>query len=117
MNGNSEKLQRAYNELIEYRLVLKKVRTGTRLYVHVFLEADKSCFIFILFQAGEFFNSAQKKATAKQREEEHRRVERSIDSPLLLEQVLICYLLLHVFMLLIFHLVIITYRVSILLWF
>ncbi|XP_071710237.1 V-type proton ATPase subunit a3-like [Rutidosis leptorrhynchoides] len=60
MNGNSEKLQRAYNELLEYKLVLKK--------------------------AGEVFNSAQKSATAQQREQEHRRVERSIDSPLLLEQ-------------------------------
>nr|GEV49764.1 V-type proton ATPase subunit a2-like [Tanacetum cinerariifolium] len=60
MNANSEKLQRAYNELLEYKLVLKK--------------------------AGEFFNSAQRNATAQQREQEHSRVERSIDSPLLLEQ-------------------------------
>ncbi|GJY96051.1 V-type proton ATPase subunit A3 [Tanacetum coccineum] len=60
MNANSEKLQRAYNELLEYKLVLKK--------------------------AGEFFNSAQRNATAHQREHEHSRVERSIDSPLLLEQ-------------------------------
>ncbi|GJT41965.1 V-type proton ATPase subunit A3-like protein [Tanacetum coccineum] len=60
MNANSEKLQRAYNELLEYKLVLKK--------------------------AGEFFNSAQRNATAHQREYEHSRVERSIDSPLLLEQ-------------------------------
>nr|GEU49004.1 V-type proton ATPase subunit a3-like [Tanacetum cinerariifolium] len=61
MNANSEKLQRAYNELLEYKLVLQK--------------------------AGEFFNSAQRNATAaQQREQEHSRVERSIDSPLLLEQ-------------------------------
>ncbi|PWA55284.1 V-type proton ATPase [Artemisia annua] len=60
MNANSEKLQRAYNELLEYKLVLKK--------------------------AGEFFNSAQRNATAQQREQEHSRVERSLDSPLLLEQ-------------------------------
>ncbi|KAK1429219.1 hypothetical protein QVD17_11425 [Tagetes erecta] len=60
MNANSEKLQHAYNELLEYRLVLKKM--------------------------GEVFNSAQKKATTQQREQEHRRVEGSIDSPLLLEQ-------------------------------
>lgn len=44
-----------------------------------------------LFQAGEVFNSAQRSATAQQREHEHRRVERSLDSPLLLEQVLIYY--------------------------
>ncbi|KAK9066648.1 hypothetical protein SSX86_013971 [Deinandra increscens subsp. villosa] len=60
MNANSEKLQHAYNELVEYRLVLKKM--------------------------GEVFNSAQKKATIQHREQEHRRVEGSIDSPLLLEQ-------------------------------
>ncbi|KAI3767091.1 hypothetical protein L2E82_17176 [Cichorium intybus] len=60
MNANSEKLQRAHNELLEYKLVLKK--------------------------AGEVFNSAQKSATAQQREQEYRRVERSLDSPLLLEQ-------------------------------
>ncbi|CAH1422293.1 unnamed protein product [Lactuca virosa] len=60
MNANSEKLQRAHNELLEYKLVLKK--------------------------AGEVFNSAQRSATAQQREHEHRRVERSLDSPLLLEQ-------------------------------
>ncbi|KAL4584247.1 hypothetical protein LXL04_008842 [Taraxacum kok-saghyz] len=60
MNANSEKLQRAHNELLEYKLVLKK--------------------------AGEVFNSAQRSATTQQREHEHRRVERSLDSPLLLEQ-------------------------------
>ncbi|XP_024969229.1 V-type proton ATPase subunit a3-like [Cynara cardunculus var. scolymus] len=60
MNANSEKLQRAYNELLEYRLVLKK--------------------------AGEVFYPAQTRATTQQREHEHHRVERSIDSPLLLEQ-------------------------------
>lgn len=36
---------------------------------------------------GEVFSSAQKNATARQREQEHRRVEGSLDSPLLLEQV------------------------------
>nr|XP_043614413.1 V-type proton ATPase subunit a3-like [Erigeron canadensis] len=60
MNGNSEKLQHAYNELLEYRLVLQK--------------------------AGEVFSSAQKRATVQHREQEHRCIERSIDSPLLLEQ-------------------------------
>ncbi|KAJ0818630.1 putative V-type ATPase, V0 complex, 116kDa subunit family [Helianthus annuus] len=60
MNANSEKLEHAYNELLEYRLVLKKM--------------------------GEVFNSAQKNATAQHKEQEHRRVEGSIDSPLLLEQ-------------------------------
>ncbi|KAH0744698.1 hypothetical protein KY290_032691 [Solanum tuberosum] len=61
MNTNTEKLQRSYNELLEYKLVLQK--------------------------AGEFFHSAQNSATAQQKElEEHMHGERSIDSPLLLEQ-------------------------------
>lgn len=61
MNANTEKLQRAYSELLEYKLVLQK--------------------------AGDFFHHAQSGATAQQREfEEHRLVEGSMDSPLLLEQ-------------------------------
>ncbi|KAK3002621.1 hypothetical protein RJ639_021909 [Escallonia herrerae] len=65
MNVNSEKLQRAYSELLEYKLVLQK--------------------------AGEFFHSAQSIATAQQKEvEEHRLGDGSIDSPLLSEQVLFC---------------------------
>ncbi|KAL9993009.1 putative V-type ATPase, V0 complex, 116kDa subunit family [Helianthus debilis subsp. tardiflorus] len=61
MNANTEKLQRAYNELLEYKLVLQK--------------------------AGDFFHHAQTSATVQQREfEEHRLVEGSMDSPLLLEQ-------------------------------
>lgn len=44
--------------------------------------------IVFLFQAGEFFHSAQSNAAAKQREAEaQQRGEGSIDSPLLLEQV------------------------------
>ncbi|KAG9441792.1 hypothetical protein H6P81_017646 [Aristolochia fimbriata] len=58
INANSEKLQRTYNELMEYKLVLQK--------------------------AGEFFHSAQSSATAQQRDLEARQVgEGSIDSPLL----------------------------------
>lgn len=61
INANSEKLQRAYNELLEYKLVLQK--------------------------AGEFFESAQRNATFQQREIEARSIgEGSIESPLLLEQ-------------------------------
>ncbi|CAA7391972.1 unnamed protein product [Spirodela intermedia] len=61
VNANSEKLQRTYNELLEYKLVLQK--------------------------AGEFFYSAQSDATAQQREIEARSVgDESIDRPLLLEQ-------------------------------
>ncbi|XP_074557988.1 V-type proton ATPase subunit a3-like [Curcuma longa] len=61
VNSNNEKLQRAYNELVEYMLVLKK--------------------------AGEFFHSAQSSATAQQRENEsHQSADGSLDSPLLLEQ-------------------------------
>ncbi|PWA39746.1 vacuolar proton translocating ATPase [Artemisia annua] len=61
MNANTEKLQRAHNELLEYKLVLQK--------------------------AGDFFHHAQSNATAQQREfEEHRLAEGSMDSPLLLEQ-------------------------------
>ncbi|RWR81381.1 V-type proton ATPase subunit a3-like protein [Cinnamomum micranthum f. kanehirae] len=61
INANSEKLQRAYNELLEYKLVLQK--------------------------AGEFFESAQRNATFQQREiEAHSIGEGSIESPLLLEQ-------------------------------
>lgn len=58
MNANGEKLQRAYSELLEYKLVLQK--------------------------ASEFFYSAQSHATAQQREIESRQVgEESIDTPLL----------------------------------
>ncbi|XP_057966146.1 V-type proton ATPase subunit a3 [Malania oleifera] len=61
MNANDEKLRRSYNELLEYKLVLEK--------------------------AGEFFYSAQRSATAQQREIESRVTgEESIDTPLLLEQ-------------------------------
>ncbi|KAM3710745.1 hypothetical protein ACJW31_01G054100 [Castanea mollissima] len=61
MNGNNEKLQRSYNELREYKLVLQK--------------------------AGEFFHSAEGNAAAQQREIEVQHIgEGSMDSPLLLEQ-------------------------------
>ncbi|OAY52465.1 V-type proton ATPase subunit a3 [Manihot esculenta] len=61
MNANNDKLQRAYNELIEYKLVLLK--------------------------AGEFFSSALSSATAQQRELESRQVgEESLDTPLLADQ-------------------------------
>ncbi|XP_062022287.1 V-type proton ATPase subunit a3-like isoform X1 [Rosa rugosa] len=61
MNSNNEQLQRTYSELLEYKLVLQK--------------------------AGGFFSSAQSSATAQQREIEVQPLgERSIDSPLLLEQ-------------------------------
>jgi len=64
MNGNNEKLQRSYNELVEYKLVLQK--------------------------AGEFFHSAQGSAAAQQREIEVQHIgEGSMDSPLLLEQEMI----------------------------
>ncbi|KAH0465643.1 hypothetical protein IEQ34_005746 [Dendrobium chrysotoxum] len=61
VNANSEKLQRTYNELLEYKLVLHK--------------------------AGEFFHSARNDAAAQHRETEARQVgDASLDSPLLLEQ-------------------------------
>ncbi|KAL3640936.1 V-type proton ATPase subunit a2 [Castilleja foliolosa] len=61
MNGNSEKLQCSYNELLEYKLVLEK--------------------------ASGIFHSAERSATAQHREVEADVLgERSIDSPLLLEQ-------------------------------
>lgn len=61
VNANSEKLQRAYSELVEYKLVLQK--------------------------AGEFFYSAQDAAATQQREiGESHTDESSITSPLLLEQ-------------------------------
>ncbi|KAK9286858.1 hypothetical protein L1049_015264 [Liquidambar formosana] len=61
MNANNEKLQRGYNELLEYKLVLQK--------------------------AGEFFHSAQSTAMAQQSEiESHPIGEESLDTPLLLEQ-------------------------------
>ncbi|KAM7256196.1 hypothetical protein ACFE04_011937 [Oxalis oulophora] len=64
INANNEKLQRNYNELIEYKLVLQK--------------------------AAEFFHSAQSIAAAKQREIEVQSMAGgSIDSPLLLEQEMI----------------------------
>ncbi|XP_074273362.1 V-type proton ATPase subunit a2-like [Silene latifolia] len=60
MNGNSERLQHTYNELVEYKLVLLK--------------------------AGEFFHSAFKAAAQQTENEAHHLAERSIDSPLLREQ-------------------------------
>ncbi|ONK72717.1 uncharacterized protein A4U43_C04F22400 [Asparagus officinalis] len=60
INANNEKLQRTYNELLEYMLVLQK--------------------------AGEFFHLAQSDATAQQREIEARPVGGGLESPLLLEQ-------------------------------
>lgn len=64
INSNNEKLQRTYSELLEYKLVLQK--------------------------AGEFFCSAESIAAAQQREIEVQHIgERSIDSPLLLEQEMI----------------------------
>ncbi|CAO2813419.1 unnamed protein product [Amaranthus hypochondriacus] len=60
MNANNEKLQRTYNELVEYKLVLQK--------------------------AGEFFHSAQRSALAQQRETEAQQAEDSLDTPLLLDQ-------------------------------
>ncbi|KAL6517335.1 V-type proton ATPase subunit a3 [Orobanche minor] len=61
INANGEKLQRSYNELAEYRLVLKK--------------------------AGEFFHSARSSAEAHQREyTSNQSGEESLETPLLSEQ-------------------------------
>ncbi|KAK4429319.1 V-type proton ATPase subunit a2 [Sesamum alatum] len=60
MNANTEKLQRSYNELLEYKLVLEK--------------------------ASQVFYSAEHSAIAQHREVEQALGEGSIDSPLLLEQ-------------------------------
>ncbi|KAE8724678.1 V-type proton ATPase subunit a3 [Hibiscus syriacus] len=61
MNANGEKLQRGYNELLEYKLVLQK--------------------------AGEFFASARRSATSQQREMVSRQMgDESIETPLLQEQ-------------------------------
>ncbi|XP_021849943.1 V-type proton ATPase subunit a3 [Spinacia oleracea] len=60
MNANNGKLQRTYNELVEYKLVLQK--------------------------AGEFFHSAQSIAAAQQREMEAQQTEESLDTPLLTDQ-------------------------------
>ncbi|QCD88589.1 V-type proton ATPase subunit a3 [Vigna unguiculata] len=64
MNANGEKLQRSYNELLEYKLVLQK--------------------------AGEFFRSAQSRALEQQREYESRHLgDESIETPLLQDQELL----------------------------
>ncbi|PIN12095.1 Vacuolar H+-ATPase V0 sector, subunit a [Handroanthus impetiginosus] len=61
INANSEKLQRSYNELVEYKLVLEK--------------------------AGEFFYSARSSAEAHQREyASNLSGEESLETPLLSEQ-------------------------------
>ncbi|XP_009373024.2 V-type proton ATPase subunit a3 [Pyrus x bretschneideri] len=61
INLNDEKLQRSYNELLEYKLVLEK--------------------------AGEFFHAARSSAVLHQRENEFRDIgDESLDMPLLLEQ-------------------------------
>ncbi|KAK7341444.1 hypothetical protein VNO80_24374 [Phaseolus coccineus] len=64
MNANGEKLQRSYNELVEYKLVLHK--------------------------AGEFFRSAQSRAIEQQREYESRHLGgESMETPLLQDQELL----------------------------
>ncbi|XP_024960444.1 V-type proton ATPase subunit a2-like [Cynara cardunculus var. scolymus] len=61
INANSEKLQRGYNELVEYKLVLQK--------------------------AGEFFKAAERSAAAQQRElSSHQAGEESLETPLLKDQ-------------------------------
>ncbi|CAL5212417.1 unnamed protein product [Lathyrus oleraceus] len=61
MNANGEKLQRTYNELVEYKLVLQK--------------------------AGDFFHSAQSRAIEQQREYESRHLSGdSMEVPLLQDQ-------------------------------
>ncbi|KAK8483912.1 hypothetical protein V6N12_075259 [Hibiscus sabdariffa] len=61
MNANGEKLQRSYNELVEYKIVLNK--------------------------AGDFFPSAQQSATAQRREMVSSQMgEEFIETPLLQEQ-------------------------------
>lgn len=61
MNANGDKLQRGYTELLEYKLVLQK--------------------------AGEFFTSAQRSATAQQREMESQQMgDQTLETPLLHEQ-------------------------------
>lgn len=60
INANGEKLQRSYNELVEYKLVLKK--------------------------AGEFFHSALSSAEARHREYPNQGGEESLEIPLLSEQ-------------------------------
>ncbi|KAL5129941.1 V-type proton ATPase subunit a3 [Glycine soja] len=61
MNANGEKLQRSYNELVEYKLVLQK--------------------------AGEFFHSAQSRALEQQREQESCHLSgESMETPLLRDQ-------------------------------
>ncbi|KAI4300056.1 hypothetical protein L6164_033474 [Bauhinia variegata] len=58
MNANGEKLQRSYNELVEYKLVLQK--------------------------AGDFFHSAQSSAIEQEREYESRHLSgESVETPLL----------------------------------
>ena len=57
--------------------------------------------LFYSFQAGEFFSSAQSSAAAQQREIEVQPMgERSMDSPLLLEQVQLCTFLFRIFVIL-----------------
>ncbi|KAG2259318.1 hypothetical protein Bca52824_078612 [Brassica carinata] len=61
INANNDKLQRSYNELVEYKLVLEK--------------------------AGEFFASAHRSATAQQSEIESQQVgEDVLETPLLQEE-------------------------------
>ncbi|KAI4297640.1 hypothetical protein L6164_037522 [Bauhinia variegata] len=61
MNANDEKLQRSYNELVEYKLVLQK--------------------------AGEFFHTAQSSAIEQQRENESRQLSGEfLETPLLWDQ-------------------------------
>ncbi|KAL6545993.1 V-type proton ATPase subunit a3 [Orobanche gracilis] len=81
INANGEKLQRSYNELAEYRLVLKK---SIKL-ADVYHQNDRN--VLNAGTAGEFFHSARSSAEAHQREyTSNQSAEESLETPLLSEQ-------------------------------
>lgn len=92
MNVNSKKLQESYNELLEYTLVLLKVRTLSGFMSSDLVPPNYGVMLQVSpVQASEIFHSAKSSAVAQQHEEEidvQILGEDSIDSPLLLEQVL-----------------------------
>ncbi|KAM7475053.1 hypothetical protein LguiB_022296 [Lonicera macranthoides] len=79
INANSEKLQHAYSELVEYKLVLQK---GLPPPSNLPALNDDSARM-----AGEFFQAARSSATAQQREIGLTQIgEESLEIPLLMEQ-------------------------------
>ncbi|CAH1444814.1 unnamed protein product [Lactuca virosa] len=88
INANSEKLQRGYNELVEYKLVLQKVYLMPVLFPH--LLATLLLFAFMVsncFTGWRVFQSGSKQCCRQHGEgSSHQGAEESLETPLLTDQ-------------------------------